>query len=89
MNDFLPFSEMAEAARLLSGPAEMVLTRTLYFWPASHASTRVSDSSADLAELIPPPRAVGIIWVRDVPWAGGAGRQGQGRCVSATCERGV
>ncbi len=46
---------MALAARDLSGPAEMVLTRMPYFWPASHASVRVSLSSCDLAEDMPPP----------------------------------
>ena len=46
---------MALAALLPSGPAEMVFTRTLYFRPASYASTRVSDSSAAFAELMPPP----------------------------------
>lgn len=43
------------AAREPRGPAEMVLTRTPYLRPASKASTRVSDSSAAFAELMPPP----------------------------------
>lgn len=43
------------AAREPSGPAEMVLTRTPNLRPASNASTRVSDSSAAFAELMPPP----------------------------------
>jgi len=46
---------MAFAARLPKGPAEMVLTLMFDFLPASYASTRVSLSSAALAELIPPP----------------------------------
>ena len=46
---------MALAARLPSGPAEMVFTRTPHLRPASYASTRVSDSSAAFAELMPPP----------------------------------
>ena len=37
------------------GPAEMLLMRVPYLWPASKASVRVSDSSAALAEDMPPP----------------------------------
>ena len=55
MKDFLPLSLIAEAARDLRGPAEMVLTRMPYLRPASHASVRVSDSSAAFAEDMPPP----------------------------------
>jgi len=55
MNGLGPFLEMAEAARDLRGPAEMVLTRIWYSWPASQASTLVSLSSCALAELMPPP----------------------------------
>ena len=46
MKVFLPFSlPMAEAARDLRGPAEIVLTRMPYLRPASKARVRVSDSS--------------------------------------------
>ncbi len=51
---------MAFAARDPSGPAEMELTRTENLRPASYASTRVSDSSADLADDIPPPYPAGV-----------------------------
>ena len=46
---------MALAARDASGPAEMVLTRSPHRRPASKASTRVSLSSAALADDMPPP----------------------------------
>lgn len=46
---------MALAAREPRGPAEMVFTRTFHLRPASKARTLVSDSSAALAELMPPP----------------------------------
>ena len=46
---------MALAAREASGPAEMVFTRTPNRRPASNARVRVSDSSAALADDIPPP----------------------------------
>lgn len=49
---------MALAAREPKGPAEMVFTRIWNFLPASYASTRVSDSNAALALLIPPPYPV-------------------------------
>ena len=55
MKAFWPLAEMAVAARLLSGPAESVLTRMPYLRPASNASVRVSDSSCALAEDMPPP----------------------------------
>ena len=46
---------IALAARDASGPAEIALTRSPYFRPASKASTRVSLSSAAFADDIPPP----------------------------------
>ena len=46
---------IALAARLASGPAEMVFTRRPQRRPASNASVRVSFSNAALAELMPPP----------------------------------
>ena len=46
---------IALAAREPRGPAEMVLTRIPHLRPASYASTWVSDSSAALAEDMPPP----------------------------------
>nr|AFK41374.1 unknown [Medicago truncatula] len=46
---------IAFAARLLSGPADIVLTLILRFLPASKASTRVSLSNAAFAEPMPPP----------------------------------
>ena len=50
-----PLAEIAEAARLLSGPAEIVFTRMSHLRPASYASTFVSDSSCAFADDIPPP----------------------------------
>src|SRR5260370_37707655 len=50
-----PSRPMALAARDASGPALMQFTRWPHLRPASHASTRVSLSSAALALDMPPP----------------------------------
>ena len=51
----LPMNPIALAAREAHGPAEMLFTRAPNSRPASNASVRVSDSSAALAEDMPPP----------------------------------
>src|SRR5690348_15281082 len=46
---------IALAARDAQGPAEIAFTRTPQRRPASYARVRVSDSSAALADDMPPP----------------------------------